>query len=279
MPIRSFKAEDLLRDPAPGIRALRDDGIVVLEEAVDLDHIALLRERCLADVELLLKRPDKPFNWNPGNMQQDPPPFPPYLFRDVLVNDAAIAVTEGVLGQGLKNAFYSGNTALPSEHRQPVHADMGQLWPHLEVAHPAYAIVVNLPLVDMSAENGSTEMWPGTHKDTSVVFQDGDIKVSPQALEARRVIEPPIQPVVKAGSLVVRDIRMWHAGMPNRTSVPRPMIAMIHFVSWWPTTPLKFPKGTESIFEHPDLRTDAVFTDEAVDHIAAPGAYEYEASR
>ena len=279
MPIRNFKAEDILRDSTQAVQALRDDGIVVLEDAVDLAHIAALREKCLADVELLLKRPDKPFNWNPGNMQQDPPPFPPYLFRDVLANDAAIAVTKGVLGQGVKNAFYSGNTALPSEHRQPVHADMGQLWPHLELAHPAYAIVVNLPLVDMSAQNGSTEMWPGTHKDTSVVFQDGDIKVTPEAQEARKAVEPPVQPTVKAGSLVLRDIRMWHAGMPNRTETPRPMIAMIHFVSWWPTTPLKFPKGTESIFDHPDLRTDAVFTEESVDYIAAPGSYEFETAR
>lgn len=277
MPIYSFKAQGLPSSPdlQSAIDALCEHGIVVLEDAVDPEHIATLRQRCLADVELLLKRPNKPFNWNPGNMQQDPPPFPPYLFRDVLVNDAAIAVTKGLLGAGLKNAFYSGNTALQSDHRQPVHADSGQLWPNLKSAHPAYAIVVNVPLVDMSEENGSTEMWPGTHLDTSVVMQQGDIKVSAEVLEARRSVEPPMQPTVRAGSLVLRDIRMWHAGMPNHTPTPRPMIAMIHYVSWWPTKPLRFPKGTESIFDHPDMKTDALFTDEAIDHIEAPGAYEY----
>ena len=279
MPILTFDAKEVINQSAlaQAVEALERDGIVVIENAIDLDHLAILRERCLADIELLLSRPDKPFNWNPGNLQQDPPPFPPYLFRDVLVNDAAIAVTKGVLGSGLKSGFYSGNTALPSPHRQPVHADSGQLWPNLKVAHPAYAIVVNVPLVDMCAENGVTEMWPGTHLDTSVVFQNGDIKVSPEMLEAQRAIEPPVQPNVKLGSIVLRDIRMWHAGMPNHTQNPRPMIAMIHFVSWWPTSPLKFPVGTEEIFTHPDLITHAEFVEKAVDHIAAPGSYEFTA--
>lgn len=278
MPILSFKAPTLLNssDLDLAIDALRRDGIVVLEDAIDLEHLAVLREKCLGDVELLLNRKDKPFNWNPGNLQQDPPPFPPFLFRDVLVNDAVIAVTKGILGPGLKSAFYSGNTSLPSPHRQPVHADSGQLWPNLEVAHPAYAIVVNVGLVDMSEENGVTEMWPGTHLDTSVVMQSGDIKVSPDRLEAQRAIEHPLQPTVKLGSVVLRDIRMWHAGMPNHTDQPRPMIAMIHFVSWWPTNPIKFPIGTEEIFAHPDLTTHAEFVETQVDYISAPGSYEYE---
>ena len=278
MPILTFKAPNLANSPelAQAIDALNRDGIVVLEDAIDLDHLAILRARCLEDIELLLNRPDKPFNWNPGNLQQDPPPFPPYLFRDVLVNDAVIAVTKGILGAGLKSAFYSGNTALPGPHRQPVHADSGQLWPNLKVAHPAYAIVVNVPLVDMNAENGVTEMWPGTHRDTTVIMQTGDIKVSPEALEAQKKIEGPIQPTVKLGSVVLRDIRMWHAGMPNHTQDPRPMIAMIHFVSWWPTNPLKFPVGTEDIFAHPDLITHAEFVEKPVDYIASPGSYEYE---
>jgi ectoine hydroxylase-related dioxygenase (phytanoyl-CoA dioxygenase family) len=281
MPIHTFQATAILDGSAlqPAIQALKDDGIVVLENAVDLDHIAVLRDRWIADVDLILARPDRPFNWNPGNLQQEPPHYPPFLFRDVLVNEAAIAVNKGVLGPGLRSGFYSGNTALPSEHRQPVHADSGQLWPNLEVATPAYGIVVNLPLVDMSAENGSTEMWPGTHKDTSVVMQDGDIKVSPEALEKQKAIEPPVQPVVKAGSIVLRDLRMWHAGMPNRTTQPRPMLAMIHFVSWWPTNPIKFPKGTESLFEHPDLFTHAEFTEAEIDHIGTTEGFEFEEAK
>jgi hypothetical protein len=130
--------------------------------------------------------------------------------------------------------------------------------------------------VDVSPENGATEIWPGTHRELYVGMGD-DIKIPPQALEARREICPPIQPTFRRGSMLIRDIRLWHAGMPNRTSAPRPMIAMIHSSEWLATgTPLAFPAGTEPFFDHPILTTAARFTDQAIDHVAAPHGFQYE---
>ena len=149
------------------VGALLDDGFAVLEGAIPLEIISVLREQSFADIDALVRRKDGPFNWNRGNLQQDPAPFPPYLFREVLANEFAIQATHALLGDGMYNSFYSGNTAMPSEDRQPVHADIGQLWPHQEHTHPPYGIIVNVPLVDVTAENGSTEIWPGTHKDPS----------------------------------------------------------------------------------------------------------------
>src|SRR5438105_12848774 len=77
------------RDAA--IEAIRTDGFVVLNDVVDPAHIATLRERMLADVPLILADDEPPYNFNQGNIQQDPPPFHPYLFRDVLLNDMVIA--------------------------------------------------------------------------------------------------------------------------------------------------------------------------------------------
>jgi len=261
------------------VEALRNDGIVVLAGVVSLDSIEQIKGRSLEDTERLLNRPDAPFNWVKGNIQQDPPPFPPYLFRDVLVNDIVIAVTKEILGAGLRSGFYSGNTAIPSETRQPVHADEGQLWPNLNVAPPAHALVVNVPLVDMGPENGSTEMWPGTHVDTTVSIQSGDIVLPEAKIEARRAVHPPLQPVVKAGSIVIRDIRMWHAGMPNRTTQPRPMIAMIHAVSWWPTGRVRFAKGSEPYLAHPDLVWSADFVEPPIDYIAGVHGFMSEAAQ
>jgi hypothetical protein len=50
-----------------------------------------------------------------------------------------ISVTSAVLGPGVKNVMYGGNTALPGDQRQPVHSDAGHLWPieSLEGAAPA----------------------------------------------------------------------------------------------------------------------------------------------
>ena len=55
------------------------------------------------------------------------------------------------------------------------------------------------------------------------------------------------------------------------------MIAMIHASAWLETgNPLLFPTGTEAFFDHPVLRTAARFTDEPIDYVAEPQAFEYE---
>ena len=260
------------------VDALRADGLVLLNEVVDPAHLDVLHERMIADLDDLRARPDAPYNWNAGNLQQNPPPFPPYLFADVMFNPYVISVTSAVLGPGVKNVMYGGNTALPSDHRQPVHCDVGHLWPiaSLDGPHPPAQLVVNLLTVDVSPENGATEIWPGTHRELGVGVGD-DIKITPDLLEKRRAVSPPFQPTFRRGSILIRDIRLWHAGMPNRSREPRPMIAMIHASGWLETgTPLVFPTGTESFFDHPVLRTAAHFTDGPIDYLAEPEAFEYE---
>jgi hypothetical protein len=254
------------------VEALKIDGIVILKNAVDLTHIEALRERMLEDLKTILARGDCPYNFTESNVQQDPPPFPPYLFKDVLLNEIVIAITRAMLGPGLKNSFYSGNTALPSGLRQPVHPDTAQLWRGLDAPSPPFAFVINVPVMDVTVENGATEIWPGSHHDTTVSIFDRDLGldglVPEEALERRRAFAPPVYPSLKAGSIVIRDMRLWHAGMPNRTDTARPMIAMIHYIKWWGACePIPFPKGTEAFFRHPALRTNALFVDGPVEYL------------
>ena len=258
------------------VRGLREDGFAILHRAVDLDHIAVLRDKMLSDVATILARPDAPFNFNAGNVQQDPPPCAPFLFRDVLFNEAMISFTRAVLGDGLFNSFYSGNTAVPGGTRQPVHPDYGQLWPNLTTATPPYCIAINVPLVDFTEENGATELWPGTHLDTAPWIGDASIRVEPSQLDKWRE-RGPIRATVPAGSLIVRDLRMWHAGMPNQTDTPRPMIAMIHFVSWWKDiAPVDFPEAAREFLQHPILKTNARFVEGEVDYLAHNSAYDLD---
>lgn len=44
-------------------------------------------------------------------------------------------------------------------------------------------------------------------------------------------MRPPVQPVVKKGDILIRDLRLWHAGMPNETDKERIMIAIGYQVS------------------------------------------------
>jgi ectoine hydroxylase-related dioxygenase (phytanoyl-CoA dioxygenase family) len=88
----------------------------------------------------------------------------------------------------------------------------------------------------MAPENGSTEVWLGTHADTSLNDQEGahgeraSGRIKGPLLEERRRVRAPCQPVVKKGSVVVRDLRLWHGGCPNLSEVPRVMLAMSEFL-------------------------------------------------
>lgn len=117
--------------------------------------------------------------------------------------------------------------------RQPVHADADFAYP----AHP-FALVVNVPLVTMTPENGSTEVWLGTHtgdlsQQEGAHGQRASGRIIQHLLQQRAETDPPSQPLIPKGSIVIRDLRLWHAGMPNKTDQVRIMLAMIHFASWY----------------------------------------------
>ncbi len=146
------------------VQSLTEEGYVILRDVVDHDHLDMLLPRMTADSERLIAAE----KWGgagrlPGHLQQAPPPCAPYVFRDIVANPFAIQVTHSLLGDGMYNRFYNGNTNCPQSPMQPLHADAGHLWPDFAVAHPPASLIVNVTLVDVTEENGSTELWPGTH--------------------------------------------------------------------------------------------------------------------
>jgi ectoine hydroxylase-related dioxygenase (phytanoyl-CoA dioxygenase family) len=88
----------------------------------------------------------------------------------------------------------------------------------------------------VSPANGSTEIWLGSHRDTT--FEDHrnchdgpqeEFGIKDECLEERRAYAPPVQATVKKGSAVLRDLRLWHAGLPNPSADARIMLAFVHF--------------------------------------------------
>ena len=258
------------------IDAIPEDGYVVLHEVIEKGKIETLRDRMLADVEKILALDAVPFQFKKGHIQQDPPPFKPFLHHDVLVNPFVIDVTHALLGDGVKNAFYSGNCCLPGSQSQPLHFDMGHLWPDWPNYHPAHAIVVNVPVVDMNRENGSTELWPQSHLNTEKSKVTSDIKIPDEIVETQRKQSRPLQPEMPAGSILLRDVRLWHRGMPNKTKKPRPIIAMIHYPRWYQTgQTFQLEKGSEKIVKDKRLTTVAEFVNEPINYISHNENYDY----
>ena len=258
------------------VEAIREDGYVIIHDIIEQSNISALRSRMMTDINKILSLDIVPYQFKKGHIQQDPPPFKPFLFRDILVNPFVIDVSHYLLGDGVKNAFYSGNCCLPGSQRQPVHFDMGHLWPNWPNSHPAHALVVNVPIVDMNPENGSTELWPQTHLNTTSNDKTKDIKIPSRIIEAHRQKIKPFQPKIPIGSILIRDIRLWHCGMPNKTDTPRPMIAMIHYPRWYETgIPIQFATGSEEVLKDERLTTVATFLNKPIDYIGHNNTYDY----
>ena len=259
--LASEKLTDAHVDKA--VEALRVDGYVVLENIIDHEHLDILRERMDADSQILIDAG----KWGgagrlKGHLQQGPPPFAPYIFRDVVANPYVIQVTKELLGPGLYNNFYNGNTNCPGSTTQPLHRDGAHLWPDQKIAHPTTEVVVNISPQDTMEENGSVELWPGSH------LEVGEHGIEPEVEEARRKICPPIRGNAKKGSALIRDMRLWHRGVPNPSDKPRHMIAMIYRVHWLKSKRrLKYKTGCEAAFENSDLDHNAEFIDFAAEKI------------
>lgn len=104
-------------------------------------------------------------------------------------------------------------------------------------------MIANVPLCSFNATTGSTEFWLGSHASTTgkdqviataettlanATLRVGDpvTYVLPEVIEKRRHIRPPIQPVCEKGDIMLRDVRTWHAGMPNESEDYRIMLAL-----------------------------------------------------
>lgn len=223
------------RNLEKAVRSIHEDGLVVVSNVIPHKHLDRLNAKMVQDARTLQARgKDMPFNYNVGNIQQDPPPVKGHFESSIFLNPIATQITTGVLGPKPKWTFCSGNSAMPPEsgaqpQRQPVHADA-------DFAHPShpFALVVNVPLITFTPENGSTEIWLGTHTGdlAGLKVQEGahgeraSGRIQESLLEQRRRVRAPSQPVIEKNSIVIRDLRLWHAGMPNKTEDVRVMLAM-----------------------------------------------------
>ncbi|CRG90186.1 hypothetical protein PISL3812_07229 [Talaromyces islandicus] len=213
------------------VEALHRDGILVLENAVCATHLDKLNARMVPEAQALYSKSSTHRNFGAatGNIQQEPVLEEGYVFDDILANPFAVAVVECMLGPRPALRFHSANTAFKATARQPPHIDVGFDFPQVP-----FGFCVNVNLVDSSPENGATEVWPGTHTTTTnQVLEQDSLSIKKDLIDARRKIRPPVQPSLPKGSLIIRDFRLWHAGMPNQTDDPRVMIVTVLFPKWY----------------------------------------------
>ncbi len=201
-----------------GTRLLREAGLVVIESVLPRDWIAEVNVAMEAVLELGEDAPKK----------EHPMLKMPFMDARIIDNPFAIPIMKAAMGEKIFAYLpYGCNTTRPGSDVQWIHRDSGQLFPELPFALPVSTIVVNIPLVDFTVENGATEVWPGSH----LIVDDAAVRNTPYNVceEERAAQLPSFQLVMPAGSVVVRDMRCWHRAMPNRSQTVRHMLALVYF--------------------------------------------------
>lgn len=249
-------------------QSLLEDGYVVLDDVVPVDVIDALRdamERDIAELERRAASRPRPF---PGHLQHQPPFAPGDLHREVLACPEVVAACRSVMGLDVRVVLYTANTNMPGSVRQIVHCDLTQLYPDLDPAPAAPPLLVcNVPLVDTSEQN-AVELWPGTHLDSRTHTSQGvNVGIPEDWLAERRLTRTPIQVAQRRGSVLLRDARLWHAGVPNTSGRARVMVAVGYAPAWYAAEPLVFPTAARSLIGSFGVPVLADFRDDLEDHL------------
>jgi hypothetical protein len=204
------------------------NGYAILDRLLPEDTVAALRCAVAADAGRLLNAAPRDEALEIGDRRNlFPLPFAG-AFADPLVwgNPVIVALARMALADEAVLESYGIVVSLPGAERQHLHRDGPALFDSaISPLLPAHALTVALPLVDMNETNGTTALWPGSHR-----WQKADRDA------------PSVSPVVPPGSAILWDFRLYHAGTANRSPEPRPLITAT-FAQRWYQDPVNFEQG------------------------------------
>ena len=135
-------------------------------------------------------------------------------------NPFVFPLVQDMLGAECILGSFGAVTALPRAEDQHVHRDHPYLF-HDEVIDtllPAYAINVVVPLVNINEYQGTTRVWPGSHR----VWSND---------EARQLRSE--DPVAQIGSCILMDYRLLHGGTANHSEQARPILYLVYHRPWF----------------------------------------------
>lgn len=208
------------------IQQVRHNGYVLLEGVLPRDFIADLRAAFAPLLEAHVAEVGPGFRdkLNGVNHYNVYLPFAtPFKDERVIANSLALPIIKALVGEECVCHYFASNTAFPGSTYQDVHADISPLFPETMPVLPPYSVVLNIPLVEFREDNAPLEVWPGgTHHHVATASQ---IPMLAATMHSKRVLMP-------AGSLLIRDSRMWHRGTPHRSNEPRPNLALVYSRSW-----------------------------------------------
>ena len=215
--------DELLRDGATVLRGLLDRDVVERWATAFAD----LWEKRRRSPQGLAPR-------GPGRYYTTLPWREPFADAAVYAHEVVLAVVERTLGPDHVLVQLATDTPIQGSEHQDLHRDFPPLFGD-GVPTPPYALAVNFPLCDVGEDNGPFRMARGTH-----------LLPRAEANEAVASGRIPVESVLmEMGDVMVRTPFQLHAGSPNVTDRPRPMVVMGYTCSWLRTdnVSMQVPRG------------------------------------
>ena len=213
-------------------------GYAVVSRFVSEEDCKLLLDAVYEDVARIRERDELTGHeqrTGVGHLQLGLRRYAPYVKSELVANPLIESIIATLLGKGAWLGFYSGNVNTPGSGYQPLHYDRpyawkseaeaaaaGQPWPP-----PTITVSCSVALFDITIENGATEIYPGSQRETEVADWPRGKRVE-HSPELKEKWGPPGRMPIPAGGICFRDPRMWHRGMPNKTERTRPMMALTY---------------------------------------------------
>lgn len=206
-------------------------GFVVLEHALPADLVEQLNTDWQDLITEMLKSDAKKTEVNTSafrknRIRMDLPFRAPYTDPQIITNPFAMPIIDRILGDDCRMFYLSVDAPMPGSDYQTAHGDYFPFYPDSDLILPTTGLVVNYPLITVTEQNGPLEAWPSTHLTPEKVYTGNLVQQAATSLD-------PVKMLTPKGSLIIRDIRMWHRGTPNVSDVIRPNMALIYGRGWW----------------------------------------------
>jgi hypothetical protein len=187
--------------------AFAQDGYVVIKNVVPRDKLAEVHEKITA--EYFRQKQDGTLFNGGGGLSGHLNCFPGEAARFAYVSlkqRGIIDFIREIAPQSVREPYLGCNLNLPGSVTQQMHMDR---------TFRNEFIIANVSVVDTDLINGATDVVPGSHKKFYKYWQ---WVLLGKEREHKRLLS-------EAGDVLIRVSNLWHRGMPNRSSKPRPMLA------------------------------------------------------
>jgi ectoine hydroxylase-related dioxygenase (phytanoyl-CoA dioxygenase family) len=204
------------------VRAVLDDGFCILPGHFAREKMEAWREAFAPMLERHVEREGHRLNRGPGRYYVTLPFTAPFADPEVYEDEDVLAVVGGLVGEDATLVQLATDTPLSGSEYQDVHRDAPPLFPEWGRETPPFQLAVNFPLVDVTEENGPFEITRATH----MIRKEEGLR----RIEAGEVKLEPL--LMRAGDVMIRDVRGLHRGTPNRTGEPRTMVVVGYSRRW-----------------------------------------------